>query len=114
MEHNAAMNTQMTERFNVAGALLVKLFGDHEHEDDAFARRAARVRDTGIRSAMYGRVFFVALGLVGALGAAADLRRRRPPRRRRASSRSGTLVALAALVDPRLHRSPGSPTPAST
>ena len=61
----------MTERFNVAGALLVKLFGDHRREDDAFERHAAGVRDTGIRSAMYGRVFFVALGLVGAVGAAA-------------------------------------------
>ena len=36
-----------------------------------FSTRAARVRDIGIKSAMYGRVFFVALGLVGALGAAA-------------------------------------------
>ena len=33
MEHNAAMSTQMTERFNVAGAMLVKLFGDHRRED---------------------------------------------------------------------------------
>ena len=32
---------------------------------------APKVRDTGMRAAMYGRVFFVALGLVGALGAAA-------------------------------------------
>ena len=71
MQHNATMNTQMTERFNVAGAMLVKLFGDHGREDDAFERHAAGVRDTGIRQAMYGRVFFVALGLVGAVGAAA-------------------------------------------
>jgi ATP-binding cassette, subfamily B, bacterial len=68
---NAEMNTQMTERFNVSGAMLVKLFGRHRDEVDAFSRRARGVRDTGIRSAMYGRVFFVALGLVGALGAAA-------------------------------------------
>ena len=65
------MTTQMTERFNVAGAMLVKLFGDHDREDEAFERHAAGVRDTGIRAAMYGRVFFVALGLVGAVGAAA-------------------------------------------
>ena len=65
------MNTQMTERFNVAGAQLVKLFGDHGREDEQFEREARGVRDIGIRSAMYGRVFFVALGLVGALGAAA-------------------------------------------
>lgn len=71
MEHNAAMNTQMTERFNVAGAMLVKLFGRHSDEVAGFSQRAGRVRDIGIRSAMYGRIFFVALGLVGALGAVA-------------------------------------------
>ena len=71
MEMNAQMNTQMTERFNVSGALLVKLFGRHDREVGTFSNRARGVRDTGIRSAMYGRVFFVALGLVGALGAAA-------------------------------------------
>jgi ATP-binding cassette subfamily B protein len=68
---NAGMNTQMTERFNVSGALLVKLFGRHKDEVGAFSGRASRVRDIGITSAMYGRVFFVALGLVGALGAVA-------------------------------------------
>ena len=68
---NAEMNTQMTERFNVAGALLVKLFGGHQDETNGFGSRAARVRDIGVSSAMYGRVFFVALGLVGALGAVA-------------------------------------------
>ena len=71
MQYNAEMNTQMTERFNVSGALLVKLFGRHDREVSTFSKRAGGVRDTGIRSAMYGRVFFVALGLVGALGAAA-------------------------------------------
>ena len=81
MQHNATMSTQMTERFNVAGAMLVKLFGDHDREDAAFERHAAGVRDTGIRSAMYGRVFFVALGVVGADRGGRDLRRRRPPRR---------------------------------
>lgn len=68
---NAEMNTQMTERLNVAGALLVKLFGRHDSEVRAFSARAGRVRDIGVTSAMYGRVFFVALGLVGALGAVA-------------------------------------------
>ena len=68
---NASMNTQMNERFNVSGAMLVKLFGRHREEVDAFSGRASRVRDIGITGAMYGRVFFVALGLVGALGAVA-------------------------------------------
>jgi ATP-binding cassette subfamily B protein len=51
--------------------MLVKLFGRHTDEVGAFSRRAGRVRDIGIISTMYGRVFFVALGLVGALGAVA-------------------------------------------
>ena len=97
MQHNATMNTQMTERFNVAGALLVKLFGDERRELGTFSTQANAVRDAGVRSAMLGRVFFVALGLVGAIGTAAiygigawlvvdgDIT-------------AGTLVALAALV----------------
>ena len=97
MNTNAEMNSQMAERFNVAGAQLVKLFGRSDDEVTLFSGRAKRVRDTGIQAAMYGRVFFVALGLVGALGAAAiygvgahlvvD-----------GSISPGTLVALAALV----------------
>ena len=97
MAHNASMNTQMTERFNVSGALLVKLFGDRRRELDTFTARAHAVRDAGVRSAMLGRVFFVALGLVGAVGTTAiygvgalmvvDN-----------TISTGTLVALAALV----------------
>ncbi|MEY4633376.1 MAG: hypothetical protein RLZ18_748 [Actinomycetota bacterium] len=71
MEYNAEMNTQMSERFNVAGAMIVKLFGRRQREVETFAGRAAGVRDMGIKSALYGRVFFVALGLVGAMSAAA-------------------------------------------
>jgi ATP-binding cassette, subfamily B, bacterial len=71
MNLNAQMNTQMTERFNVAGALLVKLYGRYGDEERAFDDRAAQVRDTGVKSAMYGRIFFVALGVVAAIGAAA-------------------------------------------
>ena len=67
---NASMNATMTERFNVAGALLVKLFGRLEDEDVSFRRRAARVRDIGVTSAMYGRAFFVALSLVASLAQA--------------------------------------------
>jgi ATP-binding cassette subfamily B protein len=67
---NASMNATMTERFNVAGALLVKLFGHPEKEDLSFRGRAARVRDIGVTTAMYGRAFFVALSLVAALAQA--------------------------------------------
>jgi ATP-binding cassette subfamily B protein len=67
---NASMNATMTERFNVAGALLVKLFGRADVEAESFRSRAARVRDIGVQSAMYGRAFFVALTLVAALAQA--------------------------------------------
>ena len=97
MNTNAEMNTQMTERFNVAGAQLVKLFGRSNDETTLFSSRAAQVRDIGIKSAMYGRVFFVALGLVGALGAAAIYGIGAHLVVTATSSR-GTLVALAALV----------------
>ena len=70
MQLDASMNTTIAERFNVAGALVVKLFGRHDAERDHFAARAGRVRDIGITSAMYSRVLFVALGLVAAVGAA--------------------------------------------
>jgi ATP-binding cassette subfamily B protein len=67
---NASMNATMTERFNVAGALLVKLFGRPSVEAESFRARAARVRDIGVISAMYGRTFFTALTLVAALATA--------------------------------------------
>ena len=67
---NASMNTTTTERFNVSGALLVTLFGRPEVEAQSFSDRAGRVRDIGITTAMYGRIFIVALGLVAALAQA--------------------------------------------
>ncbi|MEJ7703364.1 MAG: ABC transporter ATP-binding protein [Geodermatophilaceae bacterium] len=67
---NASMNSTMTERFNVSGALLVSLFGRPEEEVESFRSRAGRVRDIGIISAMYSRTFIVALGLVAALAQA--------------------------------------------
>ena len=67
---NASMNTTTTERFNVSGALLVILFGRPEVEAESFRDRAGRVRDIGVTTAMYGRVFLVALGLVAALASA--------------------------------------------
>jgi len=70
MELNAEMSTRMTERFNVAGALLVKLFGRPSEEDRQFAARVGRVRDIGVRIAMANRYFFTALTLVAALATA--------------------------------------------
>jgi ATP-binding cassette subfamily B protein len=70
MQLNAELNTMSAERFNVAGALLVKMFGRRREERREFEQRAGRVRDIGVRSAMFGRVLFVALGLVAAVGTA--------------------------------------------
>ena len=70
MNLNASMNTTMTERFNVSGAQLVKLFGRPDEETDGFADRAGRVRDIGIRNAMFSRAFVIALTLLGAIGTA--------------------------------------------
>ena len=97
MTLNAEMGQTMTERFNVSGALLVKIFGRLPEESAAFSNKAARVRDIGITSAMYGRLLFTALTLVASLATAlvygfggwrvigGDLG-------------LGTLVALAALL----------------
>jgi ATP-binding cassette subfamily B protein len=68
---NADMSTTMTEKFNVSGALLVKLFGRPDRESAEFAKRAAGVRDAGIRLALLSRYLFAALSLVGAVGTAA-------------------------------------------
>ncbi|MBF6356705.1 ABC transporter ATP-binding protein [Nocardia higoensis] len=67
---NAAMGTQMTERFSAPGATLVKLFGRPEQESAEFAARAGRVRDIGVRTAMLQTVFVTSLTLVSALAVA--------------------------------------------
>ncbi|MGH2705478.1 MAG: ABC transporter ATP-binding protein [Actinomycetota bacterium] len=65
---NAALSTQMTERFQVGGALLVKLFGTHGAELGAFGSRAGALRDVGVETAVYSRIFHVAFSLVAAVG----------------------------------------------
>jgi ATP-binding cassette subfamily B protein len=97
MQLDAAMGSTMTERFNVAGAMLVKLFGRPEREGDVFAGRAARVRDIGVVTAMYGSTLFIALGLLASmatavvygLGGALVIHH---------AFELGTLVALVALL----------------
>ncbi|WP_030811886.1 ABC transporter ATP-binding protein [Streptomyces sp. NRRL S-337] len=69
-DHNAAMGTQMTERFSAPGATLVKLMGRPARESAEFAVRARRVRDIGVRSAMVQTYFVTALTLVSALALA--------------------------------------------
>src|SRR6266851_2697790 len=97
MQLDAAMGSTMTERFHVAGAMLVKLFGRPVEESEVFAGRAARVRDIGVQTAMYGSGLFIALTLLATLatsvvyglGGVLVIEN---------FFRIGTLVALAALI----------------
>ena len=97
MQLDAEMSSLMTERFNVAGAMLAKLYGRPGEESETFSRRAARVRDIGVTQAAYGGIFFTALTLVAALatalvyglGGALAIN---------GAFQLGTLVALATLL----------------
>jgi ATP-binding cassette subfamily B protein len=70
MNGNADMGNAMTERFNVGGAMLLKLFGRRETEDAMFARKAATVRDLGVRISVLSRIFFAVMTLVPSLATA--------------------------------------------
>lgn len=70
MELNASMQSFMTERFGVSGALLTKLFGQPDHDAAQFAKKADEVRAIGIKSAITGRTFFVILTVMGSIGTA--------------------------------------------
>src|SRR5215831_10306214 len=97
MQLNAEMGSTMTERFNVAGAMLAKLFGRPREETELFASKAAKVRDIGVTTAMYGQVFFVAITLLASLvtaivyGVGGSLAIN-------GAFQVGTLVALAQLL----------------
>ena len=64
------MNNLMVERFNVAGALLAKLFGRPEEDARAFQEKAQRVSDISIKVAIYSRLFFTALAVVATVASA--------------------------------------------
>jgi ATP-binding cassette subfamily B protein len=70
MQLDAALGSTMTERFNVAGAMLVKLFGNPRRESEAYRDSAARVRDIGVVTAMYGSTLFIALSLLASMATA--------------------------------------------
>jgi ATP-binding cassette subfamily B protein len=97
MELNAEMNMVMSERFNVAGAMLVKLFGRPNEERETFERRAAQVRDIGVRQALYQRYFFVTLSLTAAL-ATAFAYGFGGAEAARGTIQAGTVVALTAYL----------------
>ena len=67
---NAEMSSNMTERFNVSGAMLVALYGEPDLEHNNFKSRARRVADIGIKMAMLNRLFFLALTSVAAVATA--------------------------------------------
>ncbi len=69
-EMNAEMSSTMTERFNVSGALLVKLYGDLNQESKVFKTKARKVADIGISMAMLNTFFFIALISIAALATA--------------------------------------------
>src|ERR1700722_14167837 len=70
MQLDAEMGSTMTERFNVAGAMLAKLYGRPREESDLFGQRAARVRDIGVVTAVYGSVLFISLTLLASMATA--------------------------------------------
>ncbi len=70
MDGNADLGNVMTERFNVGGALLLKLFGRREEEDAKYAEKAGVVRDLGVRIALVTRIFIAMMMLIPALATA--------------------------------------------
>ncbi|MGD8553874.1 MAG: ABC transporter ATP-binding protein [Anaerolineales bacterium] len=70
LDLNARMNAMMNETLNISGALLVKLFGRYRSEVNRFSDNAAAVRDIGVRQAVIGRWFFLAISVVSAVGTA--------------------------------------------
>lgn len=71
MALNAKMNSNITERFGVSGALIVKLFGRPSEESTDFTEKARAVRDTGVSSAMLNRTYNAVLTTVAGIGTAA-------------------------------------------
>jgi ATP-binding cassette subfamily B protein len=67
---NAEMSANMTERFNVSGALLVSLYGDARREDENFSQKARKVAGVGISIALLNRFFFIALTSIAAVSTA--------------------------------------------
>ena len=97
MNLNADLGAQMTERFNVAGALLVKIFGQPDREIAEYDAQAARVRDIGVRIAVNRALFFVMLTAMASL-ATAMVYGVGGLLAVEGSMTVGTLLALAALL----------------
>jgi ATP-binding cassette subfamily B protein len=67
MQLDAALGSTMTERFNVAGAMLSKLYGRPRDEQQLFDGRAGRVRDIGVLTALWGSALVTGLVLLATL-----------------------------------------------
>jgi ATP-binding cassette subfamily B protein len=67
MQLDAQMGSTMTERFNVAGAMLSKLYGRPADELKLFSGRAGRVRDIGVLTALWGTALVTGLSLLATL-----------------------------------------------
>jgi ATP-binding cassette, subfamily B, bacterial len=98
MQLNAELGATMNERFNVAGAMLAKLYGRPREEAAMFAQKANRVRDVGISTTVNGRLWFISMALLASLvtalvyGLGGTLAIS-------GAFQIGTLVALAALLN---------------
>jgi ATP-binding cassette subfamily B protein len=97
MQLDAEIGSMMNERFNVAGAMLAKLYGRPDEESNLFARKTGRVRDIAVMTNVYGRILPIMLALLAALmtamiyGLGGSLVIS-------GSLQIGTLVALALLI----------------
>jgi ATP-binding cassette, subfamily B, bacterial len=97
MQLNAEMGSTMTERFNVAGAMLAKLYGRPRQESELFASKAYKVREIGVTRDMYGSFLMIGITLLAAMftaviyGVGGSLVIS-------GAFQFGTLVALAQLV----------------
>lgn len=67
---NADAAQIMNERFNVAGAHLVKIFGDPQRESTGYAEQVDRVRDIGVKRALYSTWFRVGLTTLASVAVA--------------------------------------------
>jgi ATP-binding cassette, subfamily B, bacterial len=63
----AELATMTTERSNVSGAMLAKLYGRPDEEAGLFADRATRIRDLSVSSAMTGQLLVLSVTLLAGL-----------------------------------------------
>jgi ATP-binding cassette, subfamily B, bacterial len=67
MQLQAELSTMTTERSNVAGALLAKLYGRPAEEATLFTNKAGRIRDLAVANASWMQLLMVLVGLLAAL-----------------------------------------------